>query len=149
MVTLVGTQTKFNDALKELLEFEYNNVEIYSAAINRFENSEYKMSVAEFRQDHERHIANLRNLIINSGETPANASTGKQVLMVGRIAASALIGDKMILEAMLSADEDSVIAYERMEEHAGKTLEATPVISQGLSDERRHKSWFESALANI
>lgn len=33
MVTLVGTQAEFRDALKELIELEYNTIESYTAAI--------------------------------------------------------------------------------------------------------------------
>ena len=42
MATLVGTQTKFVDALKELAELDHDAIEAYEAAINRLENEFYK-----------------------------------------------------------------------------------------------------------
>lgn len=42
MATLVGTQKNFADALKALIELDYDAIEAYKAAIDRLENENYK-----------------------------------------------------------------------------------------------------------
>ncbi|MBS0184905.1 MAG: DUF2383 domain-containing protein [Proteobacteria bacterium] len=63
MATLVGTQTKFSDALKSLLELDYDAIEAYKAAIERLENQTYKDKLTEFQEDHERHVEELSALL--------------------------------------------------------------------------------------
>ncbi len=59
MATLVGTQGNFQDAVKELIELDYDAVEAYEAAINRLESQEYITKLREFKADHEKHIKNF------------------------------------------------------------------------------------------
>ena len=68
MVTLVGIQTEFEDALKDLIELDYDAVEAYDAAINRLENQDFKEKLNIFKADHEWHIQELSSILkISSG----------------------------------------------------------------------------------
>lgn len=53
MVTMVGNQTDFIDAVKKLLELEYDAVEAYESAINRIESENYKAMLINFKKDHD------------------------------------------------------------------------------------------------
>jgi len=51
MVTNVGNQTKFIDAIKELIELDYDAVDTYKLAIEKLKNLEYKDKFYEFKGD--------------------------------------------------------------------------------------------------
>lgn len=145
MVTMVGKQAEFGDALKELVELDYDAVEAYETAINRLENTEYKLKLQEFMNDHRRHIQELSDVLKKHNcDIPTGPSTGKQWLAKGKVVLANLVGDKTILSAMLSNEEDTNTAYERMNERTDKWDDAKNALSRGLKDEEVHKEWLES-----
>lgn len=144
MVTMVGKQAEFSDAVKELIELDYDAVEAYEAAILRLENTVHKGKLSEFMDDHKRHIQEFSSLLKKHHcDIPTGPSTAKSWLTKGKVVLANLIGDKAILSAMLSNEEDTNTAYERMIERTDKWEDANDIIRQGLEDERRHKKWFE------
>jgi len=147
MVTLVGTQSKFSNAVRELVELDYDAVEAYDAAINRLENTSYKSKLREFRADHERHIKELSALLLQHNEKiPEGPSAVKQWLAKGKVVLANLVGDKTILTAMKSNEDDTNAAYEKMNQHKEMWLEAREVLQRGLADEQRHKEWLEDTI---
>jgi len=144
MVTFVGNQEIFAEALKELLELEYGAADAYEAAIERLENPEYQRKLEEFKRDHERHIEELSTLLRkNHHEVPEKGIVGKQLLTTGKVVMANLVGDNTILQAMKSNEIDTNTAYERMQNHENKWPEAEDIIKRGLQDERKHKEWLE------
>lgn len=53
-------------------------------------------------------------------------------------------GDRAILSAMLTNEEDTNTAYEKVLSRAPE--EAAEVVRRGREDERRHREWIESTL---
>ena len=49
MATNVGNQNKFIDAIKELIELDYDAVDTYKLAIEKLKNLEYKDKFYEFK----------------------------------------------------------------------------------------------------
>lgn len=148
MVTFVGNQENFTEALKELLELEYGAVDAYEAAIERLENADYQEKLEEFKKDHERHIEELSSLLRkNHHEIPEKGVIGKQLLTTGKVVMANLIGDNTILQAMKSNEIDTNTAYERMNERKDKWPESEDIITRGLQDERKHKAWLEKTLS--
>jgi rubrerythrin len=148
MVTLVGTQENFTDALKELIELEYAATDAYEAAVERLENPTYKEKLNEFRADHERHIKEISALLKkNNHEVPQKGTVGKRLITIGKVILANMVGDNTILEAMKSNETDTNMAYERLNGHQDKWPEAKEFIKNGLQDERRHKAWLETTLS--
>ena len=58
-----------------------------------------------------------------------------------------MVGDKRILEALKSNEDDTNKAYERAVEMSRDQPSAEPVLRAGLEDERRHRAWIEKQLA--
>lgn len=144
MVTMVGKQAEFSDAIKELIELDYDAVEAYEAAISRLENTVYKGKLSEFLNDHKRHIKEFTTLLKkHNTDAPNSPSAGKQWLTKGKVVLANLIGDDAILSAMLSNEEDTNTAYERMNERTDKWDDSKDILRRGLEDERQHKKWFE------
>ena len=143
MATLVGTQKNFADALKALIELDYDAIEAYKAAIDRLENENYKNELTKFKADHQRHVQQLNAILRSRGEKEIEGPSGKQWLTKGKVVIADIFGDDSIMQAMHSNEEDTNSAYERMNNHADKWPEAVEVLKQGLRDEKHHKQWIE------
>lgn len=143
MSTLVGTQVNFADALRELIELDYDAIEAYEAAINRLEKESFKDKLKEFKKDHERHVNELNNVLSAHSEELVEGPSVKQWLAKGKVVLANIMGDEAILQAMRTNEEDTNTAYKRLNEHEDKWSDATDVLRRGLEDERRHKKWIE------
>lgn len=148
MVTKVGLQTDFADALRDLTELDYDAIEAYDVAINRVDNIEYKTKLTEFRDDHRRHVEENSALLASHGEEAPAGPSGKQWLTKGKVVLADMIGDTTILVAMRSNEIDTNTAYERLNAHEGRWEDSLEFLSRGLSDERRHKAWLESIIGS-
>lgn len=148
MVTTVGTESKLSDLVQDLVQLDKAAIEAYSEAIERLENVEYKQQLTRFRQDHEEHTRTLGVwLREHQQETPASGGM-KATLASGKVALAGLVGDKQILQAMKTNEDDTNTAYERAVNHReADGVRAT--FEKNLGDERRHRSWMESVIATL
>lgn len=147
MVTIVGTQSDFADALRALVELDFDAIEAYEAAINRLENKAYQSQLSAFKADHQRHTRELTVILLDHGEkAPEGPDATKQWLAKGKVVLGSLIGDDAILAAMKSNEDDTNTAYERVSNRDDQWQDAISIIARGLEDERRHKAWLESVI---
>ncbi|MCD6056067.1 MAG: uncharacterized protein K0R12_1029 [Gammaproteobacteria bacterium] len=144
MATMVGTQSNFEDALYELCELDYDAAEAYEAAINRVDKTEYKEKLKEFKEDHQRHIEEIRSFLRKRDAKIPEGPSAKSILTQGKVVVANLFGDDSILKAMSSNEEDTNTAYERVNNHPEKSTEAEDFLRQGLEDEKKHKEWLDS-----
>ncbi len=144
MTTLVGTQSSFVDALKDLLELEYDATEAYEASLNRLDDLSFKSKLEEFRGDHKRHIQDLTELLTKHNAEPPTGPSGKQWVTKGKVVLANLVGDTTILAAMSSNETDTITAYERMCQHEQLWEDSKDILKRGLEDEKRHKAWMDS-----
>jgi rubrerythrin len=146
MVTTVGLQGNFMDALIELVQLDYDAVAAYEAAINRINLPEYKKSLQGFKQDHEKHIKVFSKYIKESGRVPPEEPGMKSFLTQGKVVLANLVGDTTILRAMRSNEEDTNTAYERLNKYEDIPGDIMNDLKEGLEDERRHAEWLDSVL---
>ena len=59
------------------------------------------------------------------------------------------MGDRAILVAMKTNEDDTNTAYERAVNHEQKHSSADEVLRRGLADERRHRAWIEETIAKL
>lgn len=147
MTTLVGTQTHFSDAIKALIELDYDAAEAYEAAIERLDSKEYRDKIEQFRQDHLRHIRELSTLLRkHNEEPPTGPDMTKHYIAKGKVIIANLLGDETILSAMYTNEEDTNTAYNRVNDREDMWDDAKTIIRTGLEDEKRHKKWLESMM---
>jgi len=144
MVTMVGMQENFGNALKALLELEYDALEAYDESIKQLKDIEYKQKMRDFRGDHEHHIQTIINLLKVHDIDFTPGPDLKKWLTKGKVIISALINDTTILKAMLTNEIETNVAYERMYNHDNIWEDAKAFIKEGFADEKRHKQWLES-----
>lgn len=144
MATWVGTEDDKLELLQDLIKLDHAAAEAYEEAIERLDNAEYKARLTAFMRDHSRHIEELSPIVrAMGGEVPKDAGA-KDWLTEGKVVLSSLMGERAILKAMRSNEEDTNTAYERAVEKA--PAEARDIVARGLADERRHRDWILAQL---
>lgn len=147
MVTLVGTQSDFGNALKDLVELEYDAIEAYDETIKNLENEDYKSHMKDFLNDHKKHVEKLNEILVSHGKRSVTGPSGKRLLTKGKVILADIMGDdNSILKAMHSNEEDTNEAYHRMSAHKNKWEDIGNVIETFLEDEKKHKKWLEETL---
>jgi hypothetical protein len=147
MVTKVGMQTDFADALKDLLELDYDAIEAYAVAVDKLTDVKCKEKLANFKADHERHTREITAILMAHNQAAPDGPSAKQWLTKGKVLMSNLLGDNAILLAMKTNEDDTNSAYERMNERDDIWEDAIETLANGLSDEKRHRAWIETVLA--
>lgn len=146
MATLVGTQKQIGDLLHQLIELDYDAIEAYRAAIARLEDGGDRAQLATFMADHERHVRELTSVLIGLGRKAPEGADLKQVLTKGKVVLAALVGDRAVLRAMKTNEDDTNTAYERAFRRNDLPSNVRTIIEKNLADERRHRSWIEMRL---
>jgi uncharacterized protein (TIGR02284 family) len=146
MVTFAGSQSNFFEALYRVIELDFDAVKAYQAAIERLDDEDYKETLGEFMEDHQRHIDELSAYLRKEGKQPPVGADMKSILTQGKVVIAGLASDQAILRAMLSNEEDTNTAYERISSHPDKPQELNDVLNKALQDEHRHREWVKQEL---
>jgi uncharacterized protein (TIGR02284 family) len=149
MATTIGNERDILDLLKNLAELDLDAVEAYRAAVSRIDDPLSKQSLAVFQADHERHVQSLRAAISRRGGTPPEKGDVKQILTKGKVVLGGLFGDKTILRAMKSNEDDTNTAYERAASRSDLSPELLELMRRHLEDERRHRDWIVARIEQI
>jgi uncharacterized protein (TIGR02284 family) len=149
MVTMVGTEADFLNLLGDLASLDYDAIAAYDSAISRIDSPQFKQQLQQFREDHQRHTVELGSIISQLGGAPPSGAGAKSMLTQGKVVLGSLIGDKAILVAMNSNEDDTNTAYERAVNHKARHASTEEVLRRGLADERRHRAWMEEVLATL
>jgi hypothetical protein len=147
MTTLVGTQMDLQSLLTSLITLDFDAVEAYDTAIVRLSRADYRVSLADFRDDHVRHTEILTLMLYDCGAKPPDGPDLKRVLLDGKIRLASLVSDRAILYAMKTTETDTVVAYERATRSANVTPQLRDILYDGLLDERRHRAWLSEQIA--
>lgn len=148
MATLAGTQNNFKELVLALLNLEHDAIEAYDEVIRRLENKDYAKMIGEFKKDHERHVKELSKISSALGEKTPDGSM-KSVLTAGKIVLADLLGDRAILKAMKSNEDDTVTAYERAVENECSSPALVEICQKALADEKRHRRWMEEKAESL
>ncbi len=146
MTTTVGTEDKLEDLLTDLVQLDHDAVLAYDAAIERLGDSAHRSTLAGFRQDHLRHIDELGEALTALGRTPPREGDMKSWLTQGKVVLGGLMGDKAILQAMKTNEDDTNTAYERGVQHRNASPGLRAILTHGLEDERRHREWIVETI---
>jgi uncharacterized protein (TIGR02284 family) len=146
MVTMVGTEADARTLLYNLIVLDYDAIAAYDVAIAGLSDEKHRRALTSFRDDHVRHTQNLPPLLRQVGGEVPHEGDLKQLLTTGKVAMGSLLGDKAILQAMRTNEDDTNTAYGRAIDHRAVTAEMRQVLEQNLADERRHCEYILRAL---
>jgi uncharacterized protein (TIGR02284 family) len=146
MARLVGTERGRLQRINDLIHLDSDAIEAYEAAIERLEDAQDRAKLGEFLADHRRHVHELRELVVALGGKPVHGADVKRYLTKGKVVLGSLAGDRAVLLAMKSNEDDTNAAYERAISRDGDDPQIRPLLEKNLADERRHRAWIERRL---
>jgi uncharacterized protein (TIGR02284 family) len=146
MVTTVGTESRIEDLLSDLVQLDHDAADAYQAAIDRLADASYRSTLTQFKQDHLRHIDELGQCLSGMGKTPPQGGDMKSMLTQGKVVLGSMMGDKAIIQAMKTNEDDTNTAYERAVNHRDATPQVHAILERNLQDERRHREWMVDTL---
>lgn len=147
--TMAGMQGDLHRLLEELIKLDYDAIEAYETAIDRLENPTFREHLTAFCEDHRRHTQNLGKFLRDAGKDVPTGPDAKRVLTKGKVFLANLGGDKAILTAMKSNEDDTNAAYERATRHADVPPQVRDILKGNLEDERRHRAWLVQQLERM
>lgn len=148
MVTTVGTESTLEELVTDLVKLDEAAIEAYESAIERLENAAYRQQLTSFRSDHVEHTRVLGEWLRARQHDAPRGGGLKEPLAKGKVVLAGLMGDKQILQAMKTNEDDTNTAYERAVNHReADGVRAT--FERNLADERRHRAWMESTVARL
>jgi uncharacterized protein (TIGR02284 family) len=100
----------------------------------------------EFMGDHERHTRELSMLVSDLGGKSAKQAGVKALLTKGKVVLRGITGDRGILAAMKSNEDDTTMAYEQALDRDDITPRVREILRRNHDDERRHRTWIENRL---
>lgn len=147
MATMVGSEETLASLLRHLIEREYDAIEAYVIAVEHLDDPSGRRQISAFLAVHQRHAQELSQQLRALGVEPPDGPDIKQLLTKGRVFFGALLGDRAIFAAMKSNEDDAHAAYERAAARTDLPMNLGAIIEAHLADERRHRQWIESWLA--
>ena len=146
MATTVGTESDMSKLIEDFAYLERDAISAYDEAISRLENPEHKAKIAEFREDHVRHLNDLESLAAKHGATFPLEGDMKEMLTTGKLKMADMVGgDGALLKAMSTNESDTVSAYSSGATNAAVPTEDRAIFERGREDEERHKAWMDAA----
>jgi uncharacterized protein (TIGR02284 family) len=149
MPTLIGNEDSFVETLTNLIELDFDASAAYAAAIKRIDDGAIGDRLGEFMSDHQRHIQELSRIVRDLGRVPPTEADFKAVLTQGKVIIGNIAGDKGILQAMKSNEDDTNQAYRQALQRTDILPAARPVLERNLADECRHRVWIEERLTRM
>ncbi len=132
--------------LNDLILLDHDAIDAYDQAIQRLNDGEAKNALTQFRGDHVRHVEELSRILKMGGIEPPGEGDWMSILTQGKVVLGSLMGDEMILQAMLSNEQTTNQKYEEALRTRGLAEDARRIVVANLQDERRHRSWLEARL---
>jgi uncharacterized protein (TIGR02284 family) len=148
MGTMIGNYKELAKLLNSLIELDYDAIAAYRSAIDKLGNADDKSALRGFMADHERHIVDLRPFVERFGEKASDGTNAMVILTKGKVVIAGLMGDRAILEAMKSNEDDTNRRYEKAASRRDLPSELMGVLEKNLSDERRHRAYLVQRLGS-
>ncbi|MEX6504767.1 DUF2383 domain-containing protein [Jiella sp. M17.18] len=149
MATTVGNESDIKNLVTDLIYLERDAIAAYESTIDKLGDATFSRQVSEFRQDHLQHLDTLKEMARELGIEAPEQGDAKQYLTTGKIALADLAGDKQILKAMKTNEDDTVTAYERASMHPDAVPKSKAFFDKALGDERRHREWMQSTAQSL
>lgn len=146
MATMTGRESNPLHMLFKLIELDFDAIDAYEAAISRIEDNVSRSALAGFKADHERHVHDVSEVLRSMGFDPPQKGDVKRVLTRGKVLVGNIVGDRGILLAMKTNEDDTNRAYERAIGRADLAPDVKALLERNLADERRHRAWIEQRL---
>ncbi|MGV8083821.1 MAG: DUF892 family protein [Coriobacteriia bacterium] len=136
------------DKISDLMRLDVDAVRAYNDAIEKIEVAEIRDQLGKYRDDHQRHVSDLTQVLQNMGaEIPEHKPDFKGLLLEGMTRLRSAMGTEQALKAMRQNEQITNTAYENAMEWSGDISPTVhDVVRRGFDDERRHLAYIEQQL---
>jgi rubrerythrin len=137
------------ETLNDLLQLDTDAVILYEQAIEHVEGDPLRMDLELFQADHERHITDLRQLVLDLGGQPIEIKRDlKGAVLQAVTAMRSLTGTKGALKAMRMNEKLTNRTYEKAMQ-GELPVRVSRLVAQNLDDERRHLATIEAHIERL
>jgi uncharacterized protein (TIGR02284 family) len=149
MGEMIASEEQIVKNLRSLIALDFDAIEAYQAAIARLQSALDRDQLRSFLADHRRHVFELSPLVAELHGQPVTEADFRRLLTKGRVVLGGVIGDRGVLEAMMSNEEGTTRSYQKASLEPGMPPRVRAVIERNLSDERRHLAWIQERLGTM
>ena len=97
--------------------------------------------------DHVEHVRLLGPFVERMGAKAPTSADAKAILTKGKVVLGSLFGDRSILMAMKTNEDDTNKAYARACAREDLPADLRGILERNLGDERRHRDYLERRLS--
>lgn len=135
------------EGLNDLLQLDHDAVGAYEIAMEKLNDRDHASQIAGFRRDHERHIRELSELILELGGTPKFEKHATGPFKAALQSLGGLAGDRGTLMAFRTNELQVRAKYDAYAAKAnGWPTHIKRVIDACALDEERHYRWVSDVL---
>lgn len=132
------------EALNELLKGEYMARNIYDNTKNIQEDEQVLNMLGKFQEDHDRHIEQLRQRIIELGGEPLTGPGMAGTMTNLSAMYNSLLGPKSLMKQVYQGEEMGVHAYEDRLDGLDDISQA--LVKQIMDEDHEHLKFFEARM---
>lgn len=142
------TNQEMTDKLSSLMKVDIDASKSYGQAIEEIDIADVREQVTKFRNDHERHITDITNMIRELGGTPPSYSRDMRgFFLEGFTAIRSLTGTAGALKSL--ATNEKVTNHEYGQAMSWElSPPARELVERNYNDEKRHLQYIEQAISN-
>lgn len=141
------TSTEIIEGLNDLLQLDHDAIGAYQIAIDKLEDPDWRSQISGFLMDHERHVRELNEAVMEMGGAPVNEPHTSGPFKEALQSLGALGGDKGILVAWRTNELQVRTKYDS---YASKAVfwpnHIKALIDHNALDEERHYRWVTDVL---
>lgn len=138
------------ESLNDLLQIDHDAIAAYEVAAEKLADLAAAEQIRSFRKDHERHVAELNEVVGALGGTARNQPHPSGPFREALQSLGGLAGDKGVLMAWRTNELQVRNRYEAYLSRATQwPAEALRVVERNATDEERHYRWVVEKLAEL
>lgn len=133
--------------LNDLMHLDVDAVRAYDETIEKIDDTVVATQLREYREDHQRHVDDLRAAVMRVGGQPEEARPDfKGMLIEGMTKLRSAMGEEQALKAMHQNEEVTNRHYRDALEW-DMPEDIRDIVQRGYSDEQRHIRYVEERLS--
>lgn len=145
-----ATHGRVVESLNDLLQIDHDAIAAYDVASEKLEDEAAAEQIRRFRQDHERHVSQLNEVVRSLGGTARNEPHPSGPFREALQSLGGLAGDKGVLMAWRTNELQVRNRYRGYLTRAVEwPAEARRVLERSAADEERHYRWVVDELERL
>jgi uncharacterized protein (TIGR02284 family) len=140
------TNIEIIDVLKSLCNLDKDAIQAYDISLKNIANQDINSRIQKFKEDHQRHVDTLSDLIKSLGGTPpSGAGDIRGMFMSGLSAIQGLGGDEGALKGLQNGEKVTNKSYKDALTH-DLPQDVFNIVNKNYEDEKIHLEYINATL---